>query len=414
MWPTPRGCSLLAACCLLAAGSITLAEGSSPGASHAQTGTINVDSSQQIATFCMDPQGRLLVAVTPRPAPRSAAATDEKPTVKSGGQVLVHNADGTLAATWDVPLTVQSINVAPDGTVFIAGGGQIARLDADGRVVKQAATPQMGEDAAAYRAKVREQLVESLKSRAQLYDRIIEQVRTQVTALQEKPEEERTATEKLRLKNAERQLASYEEMKARALVADPTEADVDQYLLSKLKVPGLAVSDRDVFVAVSSTHGYGYDVWRMDHNFYEPKEVAVGLRGCCGQMDIQCCRGDLYVAENSRHRVVRFDRNGSELAAWGSSDRTGANGFEGCCNPMNLRFGKDGEVLTAESGCGAIKRYTADGEFLGLLGNASLQGGCKHVAVAATPDASRVFMLDVTRSQIAVLEPAVAAAAESK
>lgn len=121
-------------------------------------------------------------------------------------------------------------------------------------------------------------------------------------------------------------------------------------------------------------------------------------------MDIQCCDGELYVAENSRHCVRRFDREGAEIVSFGQSDRTGVNGFEGCCNPMNLRPCGNGEILTAESGVGLIKRYSAEGEYLGLLADVDLVGGCKHVAIATTPDQSRLFMLDVTRSTICVLD----------
>jgi hypothetical protein len=122
-------------------------------------------------------------------------------------------------------------------------------------------------------------------------------------------------------------------------------------------------------------------------------------------MDIQAYGGDLYVAENSRHRVCRFDREGKEVWTWGESDRNGKEGFEGCCNPMNLRFTPNGDILTAESGVGVIKRFSPKGEYQGVVGKARLQGGCKHVAIAATPDGSHLYMLDITQERIAVLSP---------
>ena len=60
-------------------------------------------------------------------------------------------------------------------------------------------------------------------------------------------------------------------------------------------------------------------------------------------------------------------------------------------------------MAAAESN-GAVKRYTTGGEFLGLIGMAQLQGGCKHVAIAATADTSKVFMLDITNRRLCVLE----------
>ena len=50
---------------------------------------------------------------------------------------------------------------------------------------------------------------------------------------------------------------------------------------------------------------------------------------------------------------------------------------------MNVRVGTNGDIFTAESE-GLIKRYSAKGEFLGLVANAPLTGGCKNVAVAVT------------------------------
>lgn len=375
-------------------------------ATHTQIATIDLTHGEQIVlnTFCMDPQGRLLVAVGGQQ--RTVTIVDGErqiETVEQGNAIRVYNRDGQLQETWEMPFAPQAVNVSPDGSIFVAGGGNVARLNAEGAVVQQAATPQVG-DMEEYKAQIREQLESQYRNRAALLEQQIAQAKEIVARLEEKPEDERTAIDKLRLKNAQRQLEILEQ---NIDIEDVSAADidVDTYLSYKLKVPGMAVSDQDVFVAVSSTTGYGYDVWRMNHAFEEPTQIVSGLRGCCGQMDIQCCDGELYVAENSRHRVCRYDRDGELISSWGNADRTGDAGFSGCCNPMNLRFGRDGEVLTAESGSGDIKRFSCDGEFLGRLGNADLVGGCKHVAIAASEDGSRVFMLDVPRLKIAVLAP---------
>lgn len=376
------------------------------GPAYEQIATIDLTHGEQIVlnTFCMDPQGRLLVAVGGQQRTVSIVDGERQiETVEQGNAIRVYNLDGDLQATWEMPFAPQSVNVSPDGSIFAAGAGTIARLSADGEIVQQAATPQVG-NMEEYKAQIREQLENQYRDRAALLEQQIEQAREIVARLEEKSEDDRTAIDKLRLKNAQRQLEILEQnIDIEGVSA--ADINVDTYLSYKLKVPGLAVTDQDVFVAVSSLTGYGYDVWRMNHSFEEPTQIVTELRGCCGQMDIQCCNGELYVAENSRHRVCRYDRDGELICSWGSGDRTGEDGFSGCCNPMNLRFGRDGEVLTAESGSGDIKRYSCDGEFLGRLGNADLVGGCKHVAIAATEDGSRVFMLDVPRLKIAVLAP---------
>lgn len=383
------------------------------GPTYEQIGTIDLTHGEQIVlnTFCMDPQGRLLVAVGGQQRTVSVVNGERKvDTIEQGNAIRVYDQDGQLTNTWEMPFAPQAVNVSPDGSIFVAGAGNIARLNAEGEIVQQGATPQVG-DMEEYKQQIRDQLENQYRDRAALLEQQIEQAKEIVARLEEKDEEDRTAIDKLRLKNAQRQLEILEQ---NIQIEDVSAADidVDTYLSYKLKVPGLAVTDEDVFVAVSSTTGYGYDVWRMNHSFEEPTQIVSGLRGCCGQMDIQCCNGELYVAENSRHRVCRYDREGELIASWGSGDRTGEDGFSGCCNPMNLRFGKDGDVLTAESGSGDIKRYSCDGEFLGRLGNADLVGGCKHVAIAANPDGSRVFMLDVPRLKIAVLAPIESADAE--
>ena len=173
--------------------------------------------------------------------------------------------------------------------------------------------------------------------------------------------------------------------------------------MRKRAVTGIAATKQDLFVACPAVEGYGYCVWRMDHDLGNPVRIADGLRGCCGQLDIQAYDGDVYVAENSRMRVVRYDRDGEEISSWGKKARKDIVGFGSCCNPMNLRFGADGNVYTSEASVGRIKRFTPDGEFLGLVGVAEIVPGCKHVAIGVSEDGSRVYLLDITRKRIAVM-----------
>src|SRR5262249_48851534 len=123
--------------------------------------------------------------------------------------------------------------------------------------------------------------------------------------------------------------------------------------------------------------------------------------------------GQVWAAENSRHRVCGFDREGKKIASWGKADRNGDGGnFGSCCNPMNLRFAPDGRVYTAESE-GLVKLFAADGTFEKLLGRVTLTGGCKNVAVDVSPDGRHVFFCDLPGSRIIVLsqpEPTTAKA----
>jgi sugar lactone lactonase YvrE len=120
-------------------------------------------------------------------------------------------------------------------------------------------------------------------------------------------------------------------------------------------------------------------------------------------MDVQCQNGELYVCENSRHRVVRYDRDGKQIAQFGKRDREGeGENFGSCCNPMNLCFNKDGNLYVSESN-GAVKHFTPKGEFLGIVGVANVQPGCKNSCVGVTANDDRLFYIDIEKSQIIIL-----------
>lgn len=71
---------------------------------------------------------------------------------------------------------------------------------------------------------------------------------------------------------------------------------------------------------------------------------------------------------------------------------------------MNVTFGADGTVYTAESNTGRIKRFDRDGKYLATIGQVDLVPGCKNVSIAVNQDGSRVYMLDITRKHIVMME----------
>ena len=177
--------------------------------------------------------------------------------------------------------------------------------------------------------------------------------------------------------------------------------DASSLGLERAYVAAITTSKEELFISMRGRTGY--EVYRFDRDFGGGKRIISKLRGCCGQMDIAAHGDSVYVAENARHRVTRYDREGKELTSWGKRDRTSQNGFGGCCNPMNLCIGPDGNVYTSESGTGLIKRYTLDGKYLGLVGTVAGTSGCKHVRIAASVDGSRLYVADVTKNVIYVL-----------
>jgi sugar lactone lactonase YvrE len=194
-----------------------------------------------------------------------------------------------------------------------------------------------------------------------------------------------------------------------------TMASKRRMMSRKPRISGIAVSGEDVFVAFGSGWSLGSKskLFRFDRELQNPKLLAEGLRGCCQRCDIVVRDEVLYLAENSAHRVVLFDRQGEIGGKWGARSRTELEGFGACCNPMNLCFGSDGVLYTAESGLGRVKRYSTDGKFLGLVGYVGVQrftsaghlaASCSNIAVAVTDDGKQVYVMDYKNNLIRVLQ----------
>jgi hypothetical protein len=187
-------------------------------------------------------------------------------------------------------------------------------------------------------------------------------------------------------------------------------AEIEQ----KSTITGIAVSKDDVFVACPMIKSYGFAVWRVNRDFAEPKQIIDGLRGCCGQMDVQAHNGEVWIPHNAMHKVERYDRDGKKLFSFGKTDRAKADGFGGCCEPKNLRFGPKDEIYASESGPPvAIKRFTPEGKFLGVVGVPVYTTGCVRVTVEVSRDGRQVFILSPGENAIHVLT-AGAAKAEKK
>ena len=189
------------------------------------------------------------------------------------------------------------------------------------------------------------------------------------------------------------------------------ELDFAKIKMPRAYVASITTTKKELFAAVEYEGGFG--VYRFDHNFGSPKKIITDLRGCNHQLDITAYNGEILVAENTRHRVVRYDREGKQLGTFGKRDRTSRKSFGGCCNPMNLAVGSDGNVYTAESGTGLIKKFSLDGGYLGLVAKTAAGAGHKHVRVAVTADGNTIYIVDVTKNLIRVVNKAKAAEAKS-
>ncbi|MGI9428971.1 MAG: hypothetical protein ACR2NM_09955, partial [Bythopirellula sp.] len=375
------------------------------------------------------------------------------------GQLLLLDPQGERKQTWDLTVVPEAVNVDPDGNFLVAGEGKIMKLGADGEILLEAASPLVAE-LNNNQAQIRQQVIDQMKARARsmamqrdryqqridtvlksavrrlerddraeyslLQQRIKKFAETDISKLsaeqqnawalrkvlfrmlQAKVEEGLTERETMQRDLYRKQMERYDEIAQTQGSAEPTEKQIEASMKSmiayKSKIASISAARGEVFVATGAAQGYGYDVYRFDENLENPEKVVTQLRGCCGQMDVQACEAGLFVAENSRHQVRHFDREGEKLNAWGSRARSGVRGFGSCCNPMNVAFGPDGTVYTAESNSGRIKRFSAEGELMELIGSVELVPGCKKVSIAVTKDHKRVYMLDITRNHIIVME----------
>lgn len=348
-------------------------------------------------TFSMSPQRELWLCCSALPNQSSN---------KPSGTILVYSVEGEFLRSIDLAFVPQAIGFSQDGSsAFVAGSGTIAKLGTDGSVVKSIEAPNVGNKEEALE-EMRKAAEEQSKQIRESMQKQVSQVEKQIAKMEEAPEEETESQanrRSRRLKILKQQLEQFEQMLSQV---ESNQNVVDDSSLSQLmRSTGVAVSKQDLFVSLPTTKGFGYDVWRMNFDLEEPIIVIQRGSGCCGQYDIQSDGENLVIAENGSFRVAVYDRDGKAVSHFGERATNKPEGFGSCCNPMNVRCCENGDVLTAESSIGHIKRFSGKGEFLGFVGTAPIGGGCKHVAIAHDKVSDRYFMFNQDRSCISVLVP---------
>jgi hypothetical protein len=358
-------------------------------------------------TFCVGPDRQLYLC----------CSSDRFSSETQNGVILVYTGEGELVR--DVPLDFapQAINFGADGKCFVAGSGKIARLSREGTVELVKDAPNIGN---------REEMVEELKKAAeeqkksitQSYSQQLEQIESQIKRVKKEIESADPGDDKgdkkrqRRLKMLEQQQEQWQTM-IKQFEDSFAVQNEEMVLRQMMRSTGIAVSQKDVFVSLPKAAGYGYSIHRLDHDLENATVVVKNVGGCCGQLDIQSDGENLFIAENTSFKVGIYDRDGKRQDSWGQRGRDKADGFGSCCNPMNVRCCENGEILTAESSIGDIKRFSKDGEFLGLIGRASVGGGCKHVAIGWDTDRDWHYMMNEDKSSVAVLVPKDQAPAET-
>jgi hypothetical protein len=367
-----------------------------PEPSHVQARKIAVQgehSGNRLQTLCVSTSGEIIALVG---LSRYGSAERDVPS-----EVQVFSPEGEKQRSWKVAFAAQTINVDAKGHIFVAGSGKLAEFSPTGSPLAEIDLPHVAEvlkDAEGLRQRAEEQL----KAEKQSYQAMVDQYVKAKDELEKKDKEKLTAQEKAQLQMYAAQLKAFENSKK--FYESRTVDEVVKDLTARVRtVNAVTATDRDVFIATGESKGYGYAIWRMTRDYKEPKQILKNIGGCCGQMDIQARGNELYVAENTRHQVGRYDRDGKRLGSFGKRGRDGdPECFGSCCNPMNCCIAKDGSVYTAESE-GHIKHFSADGKFLGPVGSAKISGGCKNVGIGVSPDGETVYFCDQPGSAIIIL-----------
>ena len=223
------------------------------------------------------------------------------------------DAEGQVIRIVPLSFLPAAVNVAADGTVFVVGDGKIAQFSADGKLVADVESPH-----SAAILKDRARLENDIKARR---EEELKSLRDSVTAteeamkvLQEKPEEQRSEEEKSELEMYKQSAASLK-MYVEQQEKQPLEEYIEAALSGFRQVHRVAASDKELFIVTRQIGGYGFAVWRMNRDFTDAKQIIDGLAGCCGQMDVQVHNETVFVAENARHRVGQYDRDGNQVTS---------------------------------------------------------------------------------------------------
>jgi hypothetical protein len=389
------------------------------GAKYHQTKVIKPEGSDpglSLACFCIAKDGRIIAALSRPRDEHSAIASSDESKKSAGDAELAKNSqavgelelldpDGKLMKSWKLDFEPQAVSTGPESTIYLAGGGVLARFDMDGKQLARAESPQVvasRKDPKELERRARVTLDDTRKQ----FKPIIEQFQTQfdeINKTDEKSLSDEQRASKSMLEQRLKMLKQRDEQNNKPITDKQVKDMMAQIALSDRRVNSIAAGVSYVYTTTRANKGYGFRVWRSDLDFAHPKQIASGLSGCCGQMDVQCCGDEAVVAENSRYRVVRYSSEGKKLASFGKSSRDGAaEGFNGCCNPMNTRAVGD-DLYVSESN-GLVKLFSKDGVYKGIVGLANVRAGCKSSIVDVSPDRKRVYYIDVINNGICVLD----------
>jgi hypothetical protein len=325
----------------------------------------------------------------------------KKPQQPPSQQLIWLDASGAPLRSAPLPFSCKGVTVAPDGAIVAVGDDRVVVFSAAGEQVAEAKAPHFQpteEEQAALAEEIAEQHREQTEMRREQLARYV-QAKADLEAI---PADERTPRQALELAQATAAASAFES----SVNGDQRtpEAIVAASLADARTIHRVAASREHLFLVAREPVGYGYGVWRCGRDFSSPEKIVGGLRGCCGQMDVQVVGDELVIPENGRHQVAVYGFDGEPRRTFGEASRTDfRQGFGGCCNPMNACPGPDGTMLLSESN-GLVKQFAADGTLVEIVGAADVPSGCKNSSIGLSSDGTTLYYFDVQKGRVLVLE----------
>ncbi|MEY2599144.1 MAG: hypothetical protein RLZZ142_1403 [Verrucomicrobiota bacterium] len=376
---------------LLAAAPATPAAAAPEDGTHRQAAIIQpTREALTLVSFVVAPDGLLTAAIVDRNHHTAA--------------LQVFSPDRKLLREIPIPVIPSALARFGDQGYLVAGSGKLLHLSSEGKILQEVKILDLlGVSEEQLRAQALEIAKKDAEDRRNRATRAIADLEESIKKMESLPAP--TERQKARLASSQKML----ERQRKDLQQERSPESTVQYLVAnRTNSPSLSGEGDSVFLTLSKFRGY--EVLKLDRNLANPKPILGDLRGCCGQMDVITSGGRIFTAENTKFEVGVYDLEGKKLASFGQRFKDGNQGFGSCCNPMNVLRYENGDILTAESSIGTLKRFNAEGKLLGVIGRARIGEGCKHVAIGHDPQRDRYYVQYQDRNHICVLLPNAEAA----
>ena len=151
------------------------------------------------------------------------------------------------------------------------------------------------------------------------------------------------------------------------------------------RVTGVAVAGGHLFLADASNRTI--HLYHRDGRWLREIGGDVNTRGFMlpnGVLDLTFDQTNdtLLVAHPQKHRVERYDVDGTLVDKWGRFGMEHPGDFGGCCNPTNIAVSQEGQVVVSEKAPPCVKLYSGSGEFLGETSGDWFDANTKNIDLA--------------------------------